>query len=147
MVLKARKEPIKRNLNKGYSMKKTLLTTLLIASTQVNADWFDWTGINSYEKPVIQAPAIASKCISCHGSQGLSNGMTPMIAGQSEEYLTFKMKQMKYGEVPSTMMAPVMAYVSDNDIKLLAKYYASQDPYDYKEFGDKVEQEAKNLIK
>jgi cytochrome c553 len=67
-------------------------------------------------------------CIACHGQNGISLSPTwPTLAGQHEDYLVHALNQYRDGTRKDPVMAPLVAALSDNDVALLAKYYARLD--------------------
>ncbi len=78
---------------------------------------------------------IAAKvCAACHGPDGNSPlAANPSLAGQHPEYLykqlsNFKPKAGKPAERNNAVMAGMAAPLSDDDMKNVATYYASQAP-------------------
>ena len=71
------------------------------------------------------AEMLAGACAACHGPGGISAGpATPSIAGMTEEYLEFSMQDYKSDTRKSTVMNRIAKGYSDEEIKLIAKYYA-----------------------
>jgi cytochrome c553 len=62
----------------------------------------------------------------CHGAQGTSPAGTPHLAGQQASALYKQMRDFKSGHRPSTIMQPMVANLSDGDMRDLAAYFASQ---------------------
>lgn len=78
---------------------------------------------------------IAAKvCAACHGPDGNSPlAVNPSLAGQHPEYIykqlgNFKPKGGKPPERNNAVMAGMVAPLSDDDMKNVAAYYASQRP-------------------
>jgi cytochrome c553 len=70
--------------------------------------------------------AKAAMCASCHGANGISgNDLWPNLAGQKEGYLYKQIKAFKDGSRNDPMMKPMVASLSDADMRNLAAYYAS----------------------
>lgn len=66
-------------------------------------------------------------CVACHGETGMSAAPTfPNIAGQYEDYLYMSLKGYKSGERNNAIMSGIVATLTDQDMKDLAAYYASQ---------------------
>lgn len=70
---------------------------------------------------------LAKGCMACHGMDGKSPIMPayPKIAGQSVEYITQQLKDIKSGDRSngqSAAMKGIMASVTDEEIEQLAKY-------------------------
>lgn len=72
-------------------------------------------------------PESASICTSCHGDtgKGISSAF-PSLNGQHADYLVAAMNQYRSGERKNAIMAGFASNLSDEDIKALAEYYASQ---------------------
>ena len=72
-------------------------------------------------------PNKANQCFACHGPKGVSmNPEFPSLAGQSQKYLTRQLNAFKSGDRKSQVMKPMVAGLSDGDIKDLADYFSSQ---------------------
>ena len=68
----------------------------------------------------------AQTCVACHGSNGIGMSPTwPTLAGQHEDYLRHALKQYRSGERSNAIMMPMAANLTDQEIKVLAEYYAS----------------------
>jgi len=73
------------------------------------------------------ASMLADTCAGCHGTDGASSGpATPSIAGLSETYFVDTMKAFKSGERHSTVMGRIAKGYSDEEIQLMAGYFATQ---------------------
>lgn len=69
----------------------------------------------------------AAACVACHGPNGVStNPMYSSLAGQYADYLEMSLKAYKSGARKNPIMAGMAAPLSDQDIKALAGYFASQ---------------------
>jgi len=76
------------------------------------------------------APSLeeTTTCIACHGQNGISLSPTwPTLAGQHEDYLVHSLNQYRDGTRKDPVMAPLVAALSDDDVALLAEYYARLD--------------------
>jgi cytochrome c553 len=74
-----------------------------------------------------QAPAKAATCVGCHGADG--NSMVPnfpKLAGQHAAYLEKQLKDFRDGYRKDATMAPFAAGLTDEEIKELSAFYASQ---------------------
>lgn len=70
-------------------------------------------------------PQAAAACAACHGQNGISvNAQWPTLAGQYESYLEHSLWQYKNGERGNAVMAAQASLIADEDIPLLARYYA-----------------------
>jgi cytochrome c553 len=79
---------------------------------------------------------VAERCAACHGVDGNSVvSAYPRLAGQYPEYLQQQLEMFKGldGRPPmrhSPLMEPVVADLSEDDLRALAAYYATQVPSD-----------------
>lgn len=71
---------------------------------------------------------IAANCANCHGTNGVSPGGMPSLAGQSKADLVRKMQDYKAGRTPSTIMTQLAKGYTDEQIDLAAGYFAAQKP-------------------
>jgi sulfide dehydrogenase cytochrome subunit len=75
------------------------------------------------------ASMLADACAGCHGTDGSSLGpATPTIAGQSKKYFIDSMKAFKSGARPGPLMGQIAKGYTDEEIELLAGYFAGK-PY------------------
>lgn len=69
---------------------------------------------------------IAATCVACHGENGITKLPNhPSLAGQHEDYLKHALKGYRDGERKNLIMMPMAANLSDDQIAVLAEYYAS----------------------
>ena len=67
----------------------------------------------------------AAACAACHGANGISISATwPTLAGQHEDYLENSLLQYKNGKRTDPVMTAQAALVAEEDIPLLARYFA-----------------------
>jgi cytochrome c553 len=86
-----------------------------IANETVAAGGTDTAGIEA-----------ASTCIACHGQNGISVSPNwPTLAGQYEDYLRHALNQYRDGTRKNPVMAQMAAPLTDADVQVLARYYAS----------------------
>ena len=67
---------------------------------------------------------LALRCTMCHGARGLSQAETPNLAGQYPVTIYKELVDFKTGARASAVMAPLVADLSDADMRDLAAYYA-----------------------
>lgn len=87
----------------------------------------------SFDSEVVEAggetvPAFqkAATCAACHGQNGISvSPPWPTLAGQHEEYLVHALNQYRDGSRKDPVMSPMAAPLTDEDVKILAKYFSS----------------------
>lgn len=69
----------------------------------------------------------SATCVACHGENGMSIAPTfPNIAGQYEDYLYHSLLSYKNGDRKNAIMAGQVAALTEQDMRDLAAYYASQ---------------------
>lgn len=66
-------------------------------------------------------------CTACHGTNGKGiQPIYPNLCGQHEEYMVIQLKAFKSGERKNALMAPMVASLSEQDMRDVAAYYAKQ---------------------
>ena len=110
------------------SIMKSALTALTIAAATVALLLAGTAGAT--EQQELYTKALAATCANCHGTFGKSikDGVLPSLAGMKSDYLTEQMQAFKSGARPATIMHQIAKGFSDEQIKLLATYFASQQP-------------------
>lgn len=74
-----------------------------------------------------QAAMLSNTCAGCHGTNGSSVGPSmPVIAGHPKEYLYETMQKFKTGERPSSIMGRLVKAYSDDELKMIADFFANQ---------------------
>jgi|SRR5690606_28781479 len=72
------------------------------------------------------AKTLAQPCQACHGADGNSTApIYPRLAGQYADYLARSLKQYRDGGRVNPIMAVYVEKLSDQDIGILADYYAA----------------------
>lgn len=75
------------------------------------------------------ARSLAATCFTCHGTDGRSvGGVPPSIAGQDKDYLLQQMQDFKAGKRPATIMHQHAKGYTDEQLELIAGYFASVKP-------------------
>ena len=67
---------------------------------------------------------LALRCTMCHGARGLSQADSPNLAGQSPVAIYKQLNDFKTGARTSAVMGPLVADLTDADMRDLAAYYA-----------------------
>ena len=67
---------------------------------------------------------LALRCTMCHGARGLSEANSPNLAGQYPIVIYKQLMDFKTAARASAVMAPLVADLSDPDMRDLAAYYA-----------------------
>jgi sulfide dehydrogenase cytochrome subunit len=71
-----------------------------------------------------QGAYLASNCANCHGTEGVSAGGMPSLAGQPRGYFITQMQDFKAGKRPATIMHQLAKGYTDAQIELLADYFS-----------------------
>jgi cytochrome c553 len=80
-------------------------------------------------RPVGTVPKAGQTCIACHGNDGVGiMPEYPNLAGQHEDYIANSLRSYKSGVRKNAIMSGMAAPLTEQDIRELAKYYASQRP-------------------
>ncbi|HEY8243439.1 MAG: c-type cytochrome [Vicinamibacteria bacterium] len=69
---------------------------------------------------------IAATCANCHGTNGMSRGTVPSLAGQSKADIAAKMLEFKQNQRPGTIMPQLAKGFTDAQIDAVAAWFASQ---------------------
>ena len=69
---------------------------------------------------------LAATCANCHGTNGLARGEMKTLAGQSAEKIIAAMADYKSGAQPATIMHQIAKGYTDEQIRLVAAYFAAQ---------------------
>ena len=82
------------------------------------------------DQQTLYTQSLAATCANCHGTQGkgVHEGSVPGLAGLRADYIEAQMKAFKSGERQATIMHQLSKGYSEEQIRLLAAYFASQKP-------------------
>ncbi len=70
---------------------------------------------------------LASACANCHGTNGKSVAEVPSLAGVAANVTIQKMKDYRDGKLPATIMHQLAKGYTDEQVALIADYYAKQN--------------------
>lgn len=73
---------------------------------------------------VTRGAMLANSCAACHGTDGKSPGSIPAIHGKPTSYLVQALTEFRDGKRPSTVMGRHARGYSDEEIKLIADFFA-----------------------
>ena len=98
------------------TMKRTVLLAVLAALlTSAHA---------ANDAPPVRM--LAANCANCHGTTGRASGAMPSLAGVNKDYLVEQMLQFREGKRPATVMHQLAMGYRDEEIALLAEFFARQ---------------------
>ena len=69
---------------------------------------------------------LAATCANCHGTNGQARGDMKVLAGMSAEKMLALIADFKSGAQPSTVMGQLSKGYTDEQIKLVAGFFAAQ---------------------
>ena len=82
----------------------------------------------SFAGDIAQGKEKSQTCVSCHGETGISvSPQYPHLAGQYEDYLAQALTDYRDGDRDNAIMKGFATGLSDEDIKDLAAFFASQE--------------------
>lgn len=114
-------------LNRSINVFKPLcfsffsFVTLCLIST---ATYSDETNISSSNNTHIRT--LAASCAACHGTNGNSLGITPVLAGLDSHYFSTQMLAFKKHSRDSTVMHHHATGITATEINQLADYFSLQ---------------------
>lgn len=71
---------------------------------------------------------LAATCANCHGTNGNARGDMKPLAGVSADKMIAAFSDYKSGNQPATIMHQISKGYSDEQVKLIAAYFAAQKP-------------------
>jgi len=111
------------SLNKSTALLRLLCFSLFgfISSTSAtHADQADPTSNN------VHIHTLAASCAACHGTQGNSHSITPVLAGLDADYFSAELLAFKNGQRKGTVMQHHATGLTDAEIRQLADYFSTQ---------------------
>jgi cytochrome subunit of sulfide dehydrogenase len=69
---------------------------------------------------------LAATCANCHGTNGHARGDMKALAGVSAEKIVAMLADFKSGAQPATIMHQISKGYTDEQVKLMAAYFAAQ---------------------
>jgi cytochrome c553 len=74
-------------------------------------------------------PAAAAVCVACHGDNGVGiTGQYPTLAGQHADYLEEALLEYRKGGRKNPIMGTFANQIKEEDLRVLARFYAQQRP-------------------
>lgn len=75
---------------------------------------------------VSQGAMLSNSCAACHGTDGRSPGAIPSIYGKTSEFIASALHDFRSGKREATVMDRHARGYSDEEIQLIADYFASR---------------------
>lgn len=76
----------------------------------------------------LQARSLAATCANCHGTHGRAKGDMKPLAGMPADKLLAMIADYKNGNQPATIMHQISKGYTDEQMRLIANYFAAQQP-------------------
>lgn len=73
-----------------------------------------------------RATMLSVSCTGCHSTDGKSPGAIPTIGGKSSEFIATALREFKTGQRIGTVMNRHATAYTDEEIRLIADYFANQ---------------------
>jgi sulfide dehydrogenase cytochrome subunit len=107
---------------RGAKVKKTQTTVGLALLALILAP-----GLAAAQDPNL-ARNLAANCANCHGTNGkaVPNAGMPSLAGEPKEQLVKRLQEYRAGSRPATVMHQLSKGYTDEQIDLLAGFFAAQ---------------------
>ncbi len=74
----------------------------------------------------MEAAILSNTCAGCHGTDGVSEGEAPVIAGMNEMYLNGAMKNYADGSRYSTIMGRIAKGYDQRQTEAMSRFYANK---------------------
>ncbi|MDH3899910.1 MAG: cytochrome C [Gammaproteobacteria bacterium] len=100
--------------NTSFRGLLVVLAIGLLMALQVQAD------------EISRATLLSISCAGCHGTDGKSPGSIPAIGGRSSDFIATALRQFSTGERAGTVMGRHATGYTDEEILLIADYFASR---------------------
>jgi cytochrome subunit of sulfide dehydrogenase len=71
---------------------------------------------------------LAATCANCHGTAGRAVGDMRPLAGVSADRILAQLKDYRAGTLPATIMHQIVKGYTDEQLRLIAGWYAAQSP-------------------
>jgi cytochrome c553 len=71
---------------------------------------------------------LAATCANCHGTEGRAQGDMKPLAGVSAEKILAMLADFRSGNQPATIMHQIVKGYTEDQLKLIAGWYAAQKP-------------------
>jgi cytochrome c553 len=94
------------------------------------ASYFSGTPVSKDNNPPEGTPPpAAAVCVACHGNNGVGiTGIYPTLSGQHEDYLEQALLEYRKGGRKNPIMGTFANQIKEEDIAVIARFYAQQTP-------------------
>ncbi|MFZ9297619.1 MAG: c-type cytochrome [Hylemonella sp.] len=88
-----------------------------------------WAGLPALAQDAasLHARSLAATCANCHGTDGrtVEGSAVPPLAGMPQDYMVKQMAAFKNGSRPATVMHQLAKGYTDQQVALVAAYFAN----------------------
>ena len=98
-------------------MQRFLLLTVFLLCSVVQAS-------EALATEITRGVMLSNSCAACHGTDGKSPGAIPGINGKTASFIASALKEFRDGTRTSTVMGRHATGYSDEEIQLIADYFA-----------------------
>ena len=105
-------------------MKRIRFAARLLALTALTA----WASPWALAQDANLARNLAATCANCHGTNGNARGDMKSLAGVSADKIVAALADYKSGNQPATIMHQISKGYTDEQVKLIAAFFAAQKP-------------------
>jgi cytochrome c553 len=111
-----------RRSEKESKMRNALIGSALVTAAIASCPF-------AYGADIAAGKAKAEACAGCHGENGISQMENiPSLAGQPDQFIQWQLVYFRAGSRKNEQMQPIVAEISNEDIRNLGAYFASLTP-------------------
>jgi cytochrome subunit of sulfide dehydrogenase len=116
--------------NRGQFYKETFRMTSTVRSNRIllAALSLVCSAPTAWAQDANLARNLAATCANCHGTNGNARGDMKPLAGVSADKIIAAIADYKSGNQPATIMHQISKGYTDEQIKLVAAFFAAQKP-------------------
>jgi sulfide dehydrogenase cytochrome subunit len=81
---------------------------------------------SGHAEELTRGAMLGASCDGCHGTDGHSPGSIPDISGKSAEFIRTSLEEFRSGERESTVMMRQAKGYTDEEMQLIAEYFAKR---------------------